>query len=508
MTTINISSASTNGSMKIVHDFQDSYVTLTNISSSGNSGSSTNFFKIYLPDTTKSSFTFTNDSGATVYSTTNLYIYRLIHDNIKGITDNTSAIIGEAVVELTSSTNANKAYLCFLLDYTSGVAHTQNDIDDMLLTENVAKELTVNMSNIIASGGSCIEYQDTKNTSNNVFVFTTPIHITSTTAATITTNTKSTNTNGSSNGTGYDTSSNLFSKNPPTTYYNISTSNITHNGEKEIEIDCHPIDGFHTLFETFESKKVVEGATFMVPSSSTTAELDRIADVHKMTVYGCIFCMAAVLIYFIVPLVYKFLVIDKVIRLSKTDSGYSSKIEAITDIELTRIRSIDVCISVFFMGLVGYFFYLGAVASVSYLAIGFFILFAFLMSFATIQLKKGEYDFMKTVVTETSTTSETYPMEQKEAEALSFKILSGKDIFQFLLEVGKFVFSKSCIPAILAVEVTFLAVMLILTYAFHQIREDTFASITIPVMVAVIPIGISLLSAIGIAPFPTVNPNQ
>ena len=155
MTTISTSTAKNSKNLKIVYSFQDSNVTLTNISSSGNSSNSTNFFKIYLPDKS-SSFIFTNDTGSTQYSTTNLYIHRLIHNNIAGVTDKTSTIIGELVIELTSSTNNSKAYLCFLLENIDGTNPNANDIDDILLQSNVDKTLTVNMNTIISKAGSCI----------------------------------------------------------------------------------------------------------------------------------------------------------------------------------------------------------------------------------------------------------------------------------------------------------------------------------------------------------------
>jgi hypothetical protein len=509
MTTISTSSAKNSKNLKIVYSFQDSNVTLTNISSSGNSSNSTNFFKIYLPDKSRSSFIFTNDTGSTQYSTTNLYIHRLIHNNIAGVTDKTSTIIGELVIELTSSTNNSKAYLCFLLENIDGTNPNANDIDDILLQSNVDKTLTVNMNTIISKAGSCIEYQDPSTSTNNVFVFTQPINITGNTATTITRSTIGNNKNGSSESSGYDATTTLFSINPTADKtYNIPESSIIRDGDNEVQIDCRPIERFQSTFESFQSNTVVEGATFMVPSTSTTAELDRISELHKMTVYGCIICMGIAAIYFVVPIVYKFLVIDKVIRLAKTESNYLGRIDAVTDKELTRIRTIDVCISVFFMGLVGYFFYLGAIASASYLAIGFFILFAYIMSFAVIQMKKGDYDFMKTVITLSSTSSKLYEKEEKAAEVQSSKILSGKDVLQFLLEIFKFVITKHTLSVLVATEVTFLVIMLILTFIFKQMTPDTFASIIVPVMVAVIPIGISLLMAIGIAPFPTAMPTE
>jgi hypothetical protein len=509
MTTISTSGAQKSDKYKIVYSFQDSNVTLTNTSGSGKSTDSTNFFKIYFPDKSRSSFIFTNDTGSTQYSTTNLYIYRLLHNNITGVTDRTSTIKGELVVELTSSTNNSKAYLCFLLENIDGTQPKPNDIDDILLSANVDKTLTVNMNSIIEKAGSCIEYSDPTTTSNSVFVFTKPINITGQTATTISTATNTNNKNGSSTSSGYDSTTTLFSINPTADKtYNIPESSIMRDGDNEVQIDCRPIERFQSMFEPFESNTVVEGATFMVPSKSTTAEIDRMSEIHKMTVYGCIFCMGILAICLIVPVVYKFMVVDKVIRLSKTNSDYLTKIEAITDKELTRIRTIDICISLFFMGLVGYFFYLGAVISTFYLAVGFFILFAFVVSFAVIQLKKGEYDFMKTVISLSSTSSRQYEKEEKEKEKQSFDILSGKDIFQFLTEIGKFIATKYTLSALVATEATFLFVMLILTYVFKQMTPSEFTSITVPVMIAVIPIGISLLMAIGIAPFPTAIPGQ
>jgi hypothetical protein len=498
-----IANATTDKNLKTIYNFQDTNVTVSNISNN-------NYFKVTLPDssTSKSSFIFTNNNGSTSYLTNNLYIYRLLHKNISGVTDTTSTIIGELVIELTSTTNSTNAYLCFLLEqYPSGAdtLFESNTIDDLLNSSNVGNTLSINVSNILGNVEDCIQYADINNAKNNVFVFTKPIYVNDNTVTSITTATKSTNSNGSSNTTGYDDSTTLFNINAPTTYYDIPLSNIIESGDDEIQIECSPIDGFHTLLGS-QDNKIVEGATFMVPSKSNTAELDRISDMHKMTIYGCLFCMGAVLIFILAPLIYKFLVIDKVIRLAASDSDYFSKIEAISDKELTRIRTIDICIGLFFAGLIGYFFYLGTVISASYLAIGFFILFSFLMAFAVIQLKKTDYEFMKTVITLSTTKSKQYEKEQKAAEIQSTNIFMAKDILQFLTEILKFISSKNCFAALVSTEVTFIVIMLILTYGFKQISVDMYHSIVYPVTIAVIPICISLLMAIGVAPFPTEPP--
>jgi hypothetical protein len=264
---------------QFVYDFKDSRV---------KPNSTDSYFSTSLPDPYVTSLIYSNKTNTT-YTTSKMYIYRLLHSNISDVTEDNSTIVGELVVELTPTTGSTKAYMCFLLESTpTGISQTNTPIDDLLDPNNADKEITVNVGSFMSSLDSCIVYTESKN-SNTVFIFTQPIFITSTSYDTI--------TKSGTNNTGYDSTTDLFNVGAPTEYSKIPNTNIKSSKKNEVLIDCTPTtvtDSFQTWTSSMNevnSDKIVEGLDskiMMVPSTSDKATNEQWADMQKMTIFGMV----------------------------------------------------------------------------------------------------------------------------------------------------------------------------------------------------------------------------
>uniref|UniRef100_A0A6C0ARP1 Uncharacterized protein n=1 Tax=viral metagenome TaxID=1070528 RepID=A0A6C0ARP1_9ZZZZ len=476
MASFNPANANIDNNQQIVYNFEKTDITASNISGG-------DFFQVKLPDPTPGSVIYTN-RGNTTYTTTNLYVYRLLHSNISGVTDNNSTIVGEVVVELISNTNSSNAYMCFLLESTpSGIAKSSNQIDDLLDPDNSGETVTINVESFLSSRQSCIQYNDTLNSNNIVFVFMEPIFIASSTVNTI-------NTTGEY---GFDSVTTLFNVNAPTNYFKIPSQNISMAGEGEIEIECHPQENFQTWTRP---STVKENMITMVSSKSDQSQNDQIAEMHKMTIFGCLFVTGIAMTYICIPPFYKFMVIDKIFRLCRTEE-YKVDVKGV-DKELTRLRSADIFIGGFFLILIIVFFSLAAV-DISYVALGFFVLFFYLMSYALIQMKKNQKGFLKAYGVDEI----KYPEPIGDAPAKD-DFTNLDDIISFLRVIAIFV-AKYCSPFIIGTVFVFffMTTMMKITNQFSDDNNknyEIYKNLTLTVCLAVIPIVISLLMLIDVAP--------
>lgn len=99
------------------------------------------------------------------YETTNLYIFKNIH-NIKS----SESYDGELIIELEPITNSNnKIYVCFLLKNDVDIG--KNNTIDSIITQKITNSNILNINNNIIKN-DCIA-----NKENTVFIFTSPIHI-------------------------------------------------------------------------------------------------------------------------------------------------------------------------------------------------------------------------------------------------------------------------------------------------------------------------------------------
>ena len=344
---------------QLVYDFKDTSI---------KPNSTGTYFKTSLPDPGNASLIYTNKTNTT-YTTSNLYVYRVLHSNITDVTDGNSTIVGEVVVELKPSTGSTKAYMCFLLESTpTGISQVNTPIDNLLDPANAGKSIKININSFMSSMDACITYTESKN-NNTVFIFTQPIFITTTSYNTIT-----------GTGTdvrGYDSTTDLFNVGAPTQYSKIPSANIKMSGKDEILIECNPttvIDSFQTWASSMNqasSENMVEGmdsgpSINLVPSLSDAAKKDQIVDFSKMSAFACIIITAIIVCYSAIPPLYKFFVVDKVVRTS--------------NVPLTRIRSVDYFLGFFFMLLV-VVLYLLALQNFMFIYLGFFVSAFYLMSY-------------------------------------------------------------------------------------------------------------------------------
>lgn len=454
---------------QLVYDFKDTSV---------KPNSTGTYFKTSLSDPGNASLIYTNNTNTT-YTTSNLYVYRVLHSNITDVTDGNSTIVGELVVELKPSTGSTKAYMCFLLESTpTGISQVNTPIDNLLDPANAGKSITININSFLSSMDACIVYTETTN-KNTVFIFTQSIFITSTSYNTIT-----------GTGSGYDSTTTLFNVGAPTQYSKIPSANIKMSGKNEILIECSPttvVDSFQTW--TSSTNPIIEGMNSgpsinLVPSLSDAAKKDQIVDFSKMAAFACIFITTIIVCYLSVPPLYKFFVVDKVVRTS--------------NIPLTRIRSVDCFIGFFFMLLV-VALYLLALKNFLFIYVGFFVFAFYLMSYALLYIKKGETGFMY-VKKEGGVNKLKYDEPTDTDPDPNGKYTDYEDIGKFFSLILPFIFITCSVEVGGAWTVLLLVVgILWLTY---QIPDETAKNILIVVGVAVIPVLVPLLKLIEIAPEP------
>uniref|UniRef100_A0A6C0D2P7 Uncharacterized protein n=1 Tax=viral metagenome TaxID=1070528 RepID=A0A6C0D2P7_9ZZZZ len=442
---------------QIVYDFKDTKVKVTS--------SKSTFFSTSLPDSGNASVIYTNGANVT-YTTSNLYVYRLLHNNISGLTDGTSTMVGELVIELKPSTGSKKAYMCFLLENTpSGISETKTSIDELLDPANVGKTINVNVSSFISSMDTCIQYSESKS-SNTVFVFLQPIFITDNTYKVITTSgdTKS----------GYDSTTTLFNTGAPTKYSQIPGQNVKMSGQDEIMIECHPTDSFQTLTSYIEGYDSIGNTMInMVPSTSKDAEKTQIADFSIASATACTILLSIIVCYNLVPTIYKFFVVDKVF------SFFSNGNSIDNDGALTRIRSADGVICIYFLLLIVLLYSLTAYQTM-FIYFGFLVFAFFVMSYALLYIKKTDTEFMKGLV---------YKSEDTYSKTGDFGTLLGHT-FAFLTENIFYVGFA---------EIVFLVILLIL-WGLKQFSDNTTAVIGSVVGVFVIPTVVLLLKLIDLKP--------
>src|SRR5210317_909735 len=130
-------------------------------------------FSILYPNTSSDNNFFYTDKGTQYnYMHTKMHVYKLIHYNITGVTTNNNNIVGELIIEHTTSSNQNKLYTCYLLETKSLTITDENEIDRMLtINDRQEPTMEVELNSIIPKQESCVVYNDN---GNKICVFTTP----------------------------------------------------------------------------------------------------------------------------------------------------------------------------------------------------------------------------------------------------------------------------------------------------------------------------------------------
>ena len=322
-------------------------------------------FSILYPNTSsENNFFYTNQGTQYNYMHTKMHVYKPIHFNIEGVTTNNDNIVGELIIEHTTSSDQNKLYTCYLLETKSLQITDENEIDRMLaINDRQEPTIEVELNSIIPKQESCIVYNDND---NKICVFTTPIQINTASKDNIANN--------------FGNVTTMFNNYPGQgeSYIVIPSNNISKRDAEEIYIDCSP---------TGASEE--EQNTYNIPINSKMASESQESDMMKTTVNYGLFVLAMLVSYITVPLLYKNLIID------------GSAIAFTTDEKLrfTRIRAADILIGlVMFITISSLVSTGGATDDYQLISVGIFLFVFSILSYGLIQLKKTDLTFMTTKV--------------------------------------------------------------------------------------------------------------
>ena len=345
----------------------------------------------------------------TNYTAKKVFLFGLLHNNIAGITTSISEsnkFIGELVIEHSNINNLNKVYTCYLIknansndnaatatsNYNTSAPYNIDDFSNFLLKYNLTTENKITLlqgldfNSIIGNSNTndakFIYYLDTQNNNNCIIIYLKPIETTD--GQTINFLNKLSKT------------TDLFSINAPIKPNSITgagsggtggpggsggpggTGGSGNNDKNDIFIDCSPTGVSATDIQTYN-----------LPINSELVGHKQQTDFINISIYFIIFTFIILIIYFSVPSLYKKIVIDTSNKFS--DSAKFDK--------LTRIRSLDILISVIVLITCYYFFTDGFNNNNSNsLIIGLFIVIIFGISVSLIQYNKSTSEYMKTMV--------------------------------------------------------------------------------------------------------------
>ena len=273
-------------------------------------------------------------------------------------TQEDATIIGELVVEL-NSLNNEKAFACFLLksktvDATKKYVNSVSQI--IALAGSTTKTSDIIELNIdIPNQDNCILY---KSNAEQMFIFTVPIMVDSAIF-----NDKITE------------KVVPFGTSLKTNEYKVVTT-INENSSDEIYIDCQP---------TGESPESI--ASYVPVNSKNT---DDIAESEYMTAasHFFTFSIGLALCYFVVPVVYKFSVIDRINETVNTAWDRTAQLQA-----SDMLISILVAYAVIYLTIHGY-----KIQSNSMKIMSIIVAILYILSFTIIQIKKSYPSFMTTLI--------------------------------------------------------------------------------------------------------------
>lgn len=342
---------------------------------------------ILYPNTSSENNFFYTDKGTQYnYMHTKIHVYKTIHFNIDGITTNNENIVGELIIEHTTSSNQNKLYTCYLLETKSLQITDENEIDRMLaIKDRQEPTIEVELNTIIPKQNSCIVYNDNSNT---VCVFTTPILINTASKDNIINN--------------FGNVTTMFDNYPPqdNSYIVIPSNNISKRDAEEIYIDCSP---------TGASEE--EQNTYNIPINSKMATESQESDIMKTTVNYGIFVLAMIVSYITVPLLYKNLIID----------GSAIAFQNDEKARFTRIRAADILIGLVMFSLVSSLVSTGsATDDYKLISIGIFTFVFSILSYGLIQLKKTDISFTTTKVEKQNIISDYTSDNAEKIDAIPF----------------------------------------------------------------------------------------
>ena len=388
-------------------------------------------FSISYPNTSSENNFFYTDKGTQYnYMHTKMHVFKPIHSNITGVTTNNDNIVGELIIEHTTSSSQNKLYTCYLLETKSLLITDENEIDRMLaINDRQEPTMEVELNSIIPKQESCVVYNDN---GNKICVFTTPIQINTASKDRIMEK--------------FGNVTTMFGNYPGQgeSYIVIPSNNISKRDAEEIYIDCSP---------TGASEE--EQNTYNIPINSKMASESQESDMMKTTVNFGIFILAMLVSYITVPLLYKNLIIDgSAIAFSNDEKA-----------RFTRIRAADILIGlvmfILVSSLVGNG---GATDDYQLISIGIFTFVFSILSYGLIQLKKTDPAFMTTKVEGQNITSDPKSSIAEKIEAFPFD-----DLWPTISVAISIFFSSDSFSAYFAVIIMGILILSIL-YLFGSIN--------------------------------------
>lgn len=401
--------------------------------------SDTNILVNYYSQPNKPNLTYPDNN--TKYNSRTIRFFSLIHDNILNLTCDSAGvpnnnIIGEMVIENTSSTGYQRIFTCFLLKSTDN-NNTNTNLDILIKQPSVPdneknKSIKIQINDFIKDS-SCITYST--DYGNIVIVFTTPIYI---------------NSNSANLLKGYSRNTSQFTKSPYDKLKYTIMNNLSHPkndvvnsvsgvakslGEKkddQIYIDCSP---------TGESSDKI--STYNVPINSEYTENAQKIDFMKTTINICFSIIFLLIVYFLVPIIYKKIIIDNVNKYVEDNSRLFTeemrKISENLDIPVNRfirIQSIDFILSASIITIVAILIKEGWDEDKFYLIMtALYLSIIYGLGFSTIYLNKSSKDFMQTKVKNSKTkdiriVGGVYPDELPNQQPINFIKIT--DIITFL----------------------------------------------------------------------------
>jgi hypothetical protein len=443
---------------KIVYNYFSTQINRSDIQTNPNDAGNDTFLKAPFPNNTASyNLVYTGGDGQKNFGTTNIYIYGLLHKNIKDVTANNADIIGELVLEHVTATAT--AYVCYLIKKSADSTRPTNDVDNIyfLLSDPNSVSANIVLNNLIPEQDNCIIYKSDSDPRKPVFIFTTPIQVNASTAAEI---------------KGYVSTTTLFNINAPTHYTIIPKANIIKQKDEEIYIDCNP---------TGVSDQEIQ--SYNVPINSEYSNEKNQIDFMKTTLNFFTFIVGLVFCYFAVPKLYKAIIVDKTILFHEKSSTTVPNI-------WVRIRSADLWLSLIttcvFLSLLIIGF---QNSNYTYITSALFICVFYGLSFSILQNSKLDKEFM-TLRTPTLTRFEPYETPAVDGEPI--KYFKPMDFLNLAVQSIMF-FGRDCVPSYLGAAIMYIIILLLSLYFTGNFNSDKITYYICVGLFAIIPIMVCLI---------------
>jgi hypothetical protein len=435
----------------LVYDYPSIKMRNTEISGPHNSTNLKFLNATYINNTSIPNINYTDENGINYLCyAKKLYIYGLLHNNIKNVTNNDFNIIGELIIEhnMQSYNKTNDSvkninsilYSCYLLKkYNPGQLEIPNDIDNLLyLVHDKGYTEDIKLNNSISRNNKCIVYNDGPD--KFVMINTEPILVVNDSFLYIK---DCDNIN-----TIKDLKTLPFSLNP-IKYKVIDGTNISLRKEDDIYIDCQPTGSSENEIATTNSPLNEKEKTEF--------------NLMKTTVDFCIFTVGLLIASFGVPIFYKTLVIDTVISAFSKD-----KTKGKDDI-FKRIRSVDISIILFYILLIiSLVSYGNKVGDIMFYYVGLFFTIFLYISVSIVVKKKEDRSYMSTYVDD----------ELKEFKYDTTGLFDSikkytdlSDVFQLFVNGAKIMIDGANLPVTIAI-IIFYAIILACLYFLKVIKYN------------------------------------